>query len=139
MAEVAKVRAKIQVNSAINTRNGPITESLHELPPNSKVLVYREEGGWKGLYILMGITGETCKVQLPSGPTDFRTTVVKPYFEKLEQETSIGRIEEVREEADEEDNDMEGDEGTERRPQRNRRIPTRYLNITDADIAIYMA
>ena len=87
----------------------------------------------------MGIASETCKVQLPSGPTDFRTTIVKPYFEKPEQETGTGRIEEVRDEADEEDNNMEGDEGTERRPQRNRRIPTRYLNVTDANIAIYMA
>ena len=84
MVEVARVRAKMQVNNAIHTRNGPITESLHELPPNSKVLVYREEGGWKGPYILIGIAGETYKVQLLSGPTDFRTTVVKPYFEKPE-------------------------------------------------------
>jgi hypothetical protein len=45
MEEIAKVRAKIQVNNALNTRNGPNMESLHDLPLNSKVLVYRENGG----------------------------------------------------------------------------------------------
>jgi hypothetical protein len=30
---------------------------------------------------LVNIDGETCKVQLPSGITDFRTTVVKPFYE----------------------------------------------------------
>ena len=84
MDEISKVRAKMQVNNALNTRNGPNTESLHDLPLNSKVLVYREVGGWKGPYKLIGITGETCRVQLPSGPTDFRATVVKPYYEEKE-------------------------------------------------------
>jgi len=29
---------------------------------------------------LLALEGETCKVQLPNGPTDFRSTTVKPYL-----------------------------------------------------------
>jgi hypothetical protein len=37
--EITKIRAKLQVNTALNTRNGPITEHIHDLPINSDVLV----------------------------------------------------------------------------------------------------
>ncbi len=79
--EITKIRAKLQVNTALNTRNGPITEHIHDLPINSDVLVQREQGGQKGPFKLLNITGETCKVLLPSGPTDFRSTVVKPFHQ----------------------------------------------------------
>ena len=82
MEEITKERAKRMVNNALNTRNGPNTEALHDLPPNSPVLVYREKGGWKGPFLLIGITGETCKVKLSSGVTDFQSTHVKLYYEK---------------------------------------------------------
>jgi hypothetical protein len=82
MEEITKERAKRMVNNALNTRNGPNTEALHDLPPNSLVLVYREKGGWKGPFPLIGITGETCKVKLSSGVTDFRSTHVKLYYEE---------------------------------------------------------
>jgi hypothetical protein len=62
MDEVVKLRAKTQVNNALNTRNGPDTEHLHDLPLNSDVLVWRENGGWKGPFKLVNINGETCKV-----------------------------------------------------------------------------
>jgi hypothetical protein len=85
MAEVAKIRAERQVNNALNQRNGPSVEAIHDLPLNSDVLVWREgntghSGKWSGPFKLIGLEHETCKVQLPSGPTDFRTTVVKPYL-----------------------------------------------------------
>ena len=86
MDEITKVRAKMQVNDARNTRNGPTTESLHDLPLNSNVLVWREDSGWKGPFKLIGITGETCKVLLPSGPTDFRSTVVKPFYQEQDRD-----------------------------------------------------
>ncbi len=37
--EITKIRAKLQVNTAINTRNGPVTGAIHDLPINSDVLI----------------------------------------------------------------------------------------------------
>jgi hypothetical protein len=39
MQEVRKLRAKQQINDALNTRNGPNISAVHDLPLNSKVLV----------------------------------------------------------------------------------------------------
>ena len=39
MAEIQKLRAKKQINNALNTRNGLNTFDIHELPLNSNVLV----------------------------------------------------------------------------------------------------
>ena len=39
MAEIQKMRAKRQVTDALNTRNGPNTDSVHNLELNSQVLV----------------------------------------------------------------------------------------------------
>jgi hypothetical protein len=41
MPEISKLRAKLTVNSALNHRNGPNTTTLHNLPFNSDVLVWR--------------------------------------------------------------------------------------------------
>ena len=42
MDEVRKCTASQQVNDALNTRNGLSTTSVHDLPINSPVLIYRE-------------------------------------------------------------------------------------------------
>ena len=42
IAEVQKLRAKRQVNDAINTRNGPNIATIYELTLNFNVLVQRE-------------------------------------------------------------------------------------------------
>jgi hypothetical protein len=39
MSEIAKLRAKQAVNSALNHRNGPNITLVYDLPLNSKVLV----------------------------------------------------------------------------------------------------
>jgi hypothetical protein len=39
MAAVQKLRAERQVADALNMRNGPKTDAVHDLPPNSPVLV----------------------------------------------------------------------------------------------------
>jgi hypothetical protein len=85
MAEIAKLRARKSVNDALHQRNGPNTAPVHDLPLNSEVLVWREgntgqSGKWTGPYTLLALTGETCKVQLPNGPTEFRSTTIKPYL-----------------------------------------------------------
>ena len=95
MEEVRKLRAKRQVNDALNHRNGPSTSALKDLPLNSLVLVWHETPGnkaghWTGPFSLLGINNEDCIVALPSGPTTFRSTAVKPYFqEKKGQEPGI--------------------------------------------------
>ena len=80
MAEIVKLRAKQTVSNALHHRNGPNTTPVHNLPLNSEVLVWRESGNWTGPYRLLAVEDETCCVQLPSGPTNFRSTSVKPYF-----------------------------------------------------------
>lgn len=99
MAGLAKVRAKTTINSALSTRNGPDVSSVQELPINSQVIVFREKGGWKGPYLLKGITGTTCHLELPSGLTDFRATHVKEYLspdqvdEEAEEEPELEETE----------------------------------------------
>lgn len=84
MEEVKKLTALRQINDALNMRNGPSTVSVHDLPLNSEVLVFREgnagrAGGWKGPYKFIGLEGEQAIIELPNGPTRFRTTSVKAY------------------------------------------------------------
>ena len=95
MEEIARIRAKKQVDDALNQRNGPSVTTIHDLPLNSDVLVWREgntgrSGKWTGPFKMLGIDSETCKVQLPSGPTDFRTTTVKPYLQPEQEGTRRG-------------------------------------------------
>ena len=80
MAEIVKLRAKQTVNNALHYHNRPDTTSVHNLPLNSEVIIWRESGNWTGPYRLLAIEDETCCVQLPSGPTSFRSTSVKLYF-----------------------------------------------------------
>ena len=64
MSEIQKLRAERQVADALNMRNGPQTTTIHDLPPNSPVLVWREGNtnqnrSWEGLYPLFTIKGKT--------------------------------------------------------------------------------
>ena len=84
MEEISKLRARKEVNRALNEQNKPLVTSIHDTSLNSPVLVWREghtghNENWTNLFTLIGISRETCQVLLPSGPTDFRSTVVKPY------------------------------------------------------------
>lgn len=84
MTEVAKLRNDRQITDALRLRNGPITDSIKALPLNSNVLVWRENAsfrGWKGPFKLISIDENTCVVELPNGPTNFRITSVKPYID----------------------------------------------------------
>ena len=78
--EVRRLHAERQVNDALAIRNGPNIVATLNLPLQSDVRVWREKGGWKGPYKLSAIDGETCTVDMPHGPTKFRSTVVKPYY-----------------------------------------------------------
>src|SRR6267378_3464656 len=76
MKEVRRLYAERQVNDALAMRNGPNTEPLLILPLQSDVRVWREKDGWNGPYKLLAMNGQTCTIQMPYGPTNFRSTVV---------------------------------------------------------------
>jgi len=83
--EIARIRAKKQVDDALNQQNGLSITTIHDLPLNSDILIWREgntrqSSRWTSPFKLLGINGEIYKIQLPSGPTNFRTIVVKPYL-----------------------------------------------------------
>jgi hypothetical protein len=78
--EVRRLHAERQVQDAIAMRNGPDTRVTLDLPLQSNVRVWREKDGWKGPYKLLATNGETCTIDMPYGPTNFRTTAVKPYY-----------------------------------------------------------
>ena len=85
MNEVRKCTTSQQVNDVLNTWNGPSTATVHGLPINSPVLVYREGNvgqseEWKRPYNLLSIQGKSVIIELPHGPTKFRSTSIKPYF-----------------------------------------------------------
>ena len=44
IAEIVKLRAKQTVNNALHYRNRPNTTPVHNLPLNSKVLIWRKSG-----------------------------------------------------------------------------------------------
>ena len=86
MEEITKIRARQQVNTALNHQNGPSVTPIHDTPLNSPVMVWREgnagrSGNWTSPFKLLEINDETCHVELPSGPTEFQSTTVKPYHQ----------------------------------------------------------
>ncbi|KHJ30188.1 hypothetical protein EV44_g3772 [Erysiphe necator] len=126
MQEINKLRAKYYVNAALNHRNGPNTSSLHDLPINSDVLVWQEgsaghSGKWDGPFKLIQITNENCKVNLPSGPTNFHSTSVRLYYQ-LENDYQQAGDEQVNAET------VTNDEVTapRRNEQRSCNLPLRY-------------
>ena len=62
IAKIVKLRAKQTINNALYYRNGPNTTLVHDLPLNSKVLIWRESGSWNGPYRLLAVENKTCCV-----------------------------------------------------------------------------
>jgi hypothetical protein len=86
IVEVQKLRAERQIADTLNMRNGPRTDVVYNLLPNSPVIVWREgntgqSGYWDGPFNLLTVEGKTCTVELTSGPTPFCSTVVKPFLQ----------------------------------------------------------
>ena len=151
MEEIAKIRAKQQVNTALNHRNGPSVTPIHETAINSLVLVWREgqtgrSGSWTGPFKLLGIDKETCYVELPSGSTDFRSTAVKPFYQpKPEQDDpDIDPDADPNVKPDNQDQDVENPEESSdlpdpprRNPDRGRQPPGRFRQNV-ADVTVYL-
>jgi hypothetical protein len=64
IAKVQKLKAKRQVNDALNARNGNIGQL----------------GKWDRLYKLVSINSELCILALPHSNTTFCATSIKPYL-----------------------------------------------------------
>jgi hypothetical protein len=61
-------------------KNGPSTKATLNLSLQSDVRVWREKDGWTGLFKFFVTDGETCIIDMPYRPTNFRSTVVKSYY-----------------------------------------------------------
>ena len=82
--ELSRSNAKAVVSQALRTRNGPDV-SQHVLRPGMQALLWRRNaripgGRWEGPFTIASIEDETCTLLLPSGPTAFRSTVVRPFI-----------------------------------------------------------
>ena len=75
--ELRRIKAKRQVNSALSMRNGPVPWSAALLPIQSQVLVYRENKGWRGPYLLKRVDGHNCILEIKGKDRKFRSTSVK--------------------------------------------------------------
>jgi hypothetical protein len=79
MKEVHRLHAQRQIQEALAMRNLPNTVQTLRLPLQSDVRVWREGSGWTGPFKLIAVYGETRTIQMPHGPTNFRSTVVRSY------------------------------------------------------------
>ena len=140
MEEVSKLYTKRQVSEALAERNGPDVSDLVDAPIGSKVLVWREKPkAWKGPYTLLAIDGGTVNIDLPSGPTVFAITSVKLYHEDEETLSSPSPATTTPpagtgtdgNDADHPDDESSTSEEEPRRPQRARRLPSRYQHPVD--------
>ncbi|KAI0995530.1 hypothetical protein K3495_g12649, partial [Podosphaera aphanis] len=118
MAEASKIRLNRQITEALRQQNGPNVEHIKDLPINSDVLVWRDNHGskrWEGPFKLLSIERDTCQIKLPSGPTEFRITSIKPFL--VENYQPANEVQEPTSEP----------KLTERRnPERVRRLPARF-------------
>jgi hypothetical protein len=145
MRELREIRAQVDVNRAINTRNGPALQSILTLPLKSKVMVWRENRGWTGPYDIEAIEGHNIMVTLPSGPTKFRATQVKVYHEREDAHNDLPHEENNSEEDQVQDHHEEPHEEQHEKPHepnpqelrisgRSRRLP-RHLE----DSQVYLS
>ena len=81
MRLLAQERAKVSINRAINTRNGPSPYEVLKAPLGTKVLVWREKKGWQGPYELKSSEDPNITIELENGPVTLRATHAKIYHE----------------------------------------------------------
>lgn len=118
MAEVSKLRLQKQVTAALRTRNGPASIAQN-IPLGTEILVWRtHRKQWEGPFKLLSLERENAVVQLPSGPTTFRSTSIKPY--------PNNDLHVQPEESSPENGEQDSSSLPESRPQRTRRLPARY-------------
>lgn len=89
MREVRKIHVEWQVAGILNTKNDLQVDLVHDLSINSNVLVFRKGNAsyidkWTGPFKLLSIVKKTYKISLLFRPTNFKSTVVKPYLIGIE-------------------------------------------------------
>ena len=127
-------------------RNGPKTDAVHDLLLNSPVLIWREgninqAGHWDGPYNLLTVEGETCTVKLPSRPTSFQSTVVKPYLrpESTKEPTLHDAVKHIKPAGINESAPPLQEAAPQLVPKQGRGRPRKYPLLTAvADITIYL-
>jgi hypothetical protein len=69
------------VAEALATRNGPSVAEVAQLPFQSEIRVWRENGGWAGPYKLIAHnnSGNACVINVNGKPTNFRIISVRFY------------------------------------------------------------
>jgi hypothetical protein len=115
-------------------RNGPDTSAILDLLLQSDVRVWREKDGWQGPYKLLATSGETYTINMPHGPANFRSTVVKPYFTDRDQTPNPAGESTPEAAAPDEaaPDEMTPETALVRHgPARSRKLPARYTNVAD--------
>lgn len=127
MTEVTKIRAKRQIQDAINTRNGPSVD-ISAIPLGSNVLVWRpHKNKWEGPYKLVAVQNESATVQLPLGPSVFRSTCIKTHSENNPSDGSPIQLDEDNNLEQQHENHVRNDDQFKStRPQGIRRLPDFY-------------
>ncbi|OXV05362.1 hypothetical protein Egran_06870, partial [Elaphomyces granulatus] len=89
---------------------------------------------WTGPHTLLGLDGETCKVQLQgtNGTTDFRSTTIKPYLRP-----SCDLTQQLDDKYYQPDDQEKVSEPPRRQPQRQRQLPERYRQNV-IDLAVFL-
>jgi hypothetical protein len=90
MAEMRKLTASRQVSAALNARNGPdpVARDPMKLPLQSEMRVWRENKRCQSPYKMLAHEGHNVTLKLPNGSTNFRLTMVAPYFRGDDQDIS---------------------------------------------------
>jgi hypothetical protein len=86
MKKLRKHIAARQINAALNIRNGPdpAAYSPMDLPLQSEMRVWRENGGWQGPFRVVAHDGQNVTLELPNGPAIFRFTMVVLYHRSFD-------------------------------------------------------
>ncbi|KAI0994967.1 hypothetical protein K3495_g13215 [Podosphaera aphanis] len=133
--EARHLYAKRQVRDALAMRNGPNTENTLNLPINSEVRVWREKKGWTGPYKLLASEEETCTIELPHGPVNFRSTVVKPYYaEAVIEELESEHILEPSLQSQQSNFFPDAIKALRRNPTRSRVLPKRFQHQNESEV-----
>jgi len=66
-------------------KNGPNTLTTLNLPLRSEVCIWHKKKR-SGPHQLIAINSQTCIIQMPYRPTQFHSTVIKPYYKNNSSE-----------------------------------------------------
>jgi hypothetical protein len=61
-------------------RNGPSIKATLNLSLQSDIRVWRKKDKWTGLFKFLITDSEICIIDMPYGPTNFRSIIIKSYY-----------------------------------------------------------